>query len=78
MITDPSAILFMGVSLLGKICILPSKEAHFMRTCYRLGTSLRKSWEVSTLSFSKSVLMHEACLLLFLHRYHRERAILLK
>ena len=31
-----------------------------------------------TLSFSKSVLMHEACLLLFLHRYNRERAILLK
>jgi IS1 family transposase len=31
-----------------------------------------------TLSFSKSVVMHEACLLLFLHRYNRERAILLK
>jgi insertion element IS1 protein InsB len=31
-----------------------------------------------TLSFSKSVLMHEACLLLFLHRYNRERTILLK
>ncbi|MFL5665190.1 MAG: IS1 family transposase [Ktedonobacteraceae bacterium] len=31
-----------------------------------------------TFSFSKSVLMHEACLLLFLHRYNRERAILLK
>ena len=31
-----------------------------------------------TLSFSKSVIMHEACLLLFLHRYNRERAILLK
>jgi insertion element IS1 protein InsB len=31
-----------------------------------------------TLPFSKSVLMPEACLLLFLHRYHRERAILLK
>jgi insertion element IS1 protein InsB len=31
-----------------------------------------------TLAFSKSVLMHEACLLLFLHRYNRERAILLK
>ncbi len=31
-----------------------------------------------TLSFSKSVLMHEACLLLFLHRYNTERAILLK
>ncbi len=31
-----------------------------------------------TLSFSKSVMMHEACLLLFLHRYNRERAILLK
>ncbi len=31
-----------------------------------------------TVTFSKSVLMHEACLLLFLHRCHIERAILLK
>ena len=31
-----------------------------------------------TLSFSKSVVMHEACLLLFLHRYNVDRAILLK
>jgi insertion element IS1 protein InsB len=31
-----------------------------------------------TFSFSKSVLMHEACLLLFLHRSNAERAILLK
>ena len=31
-----------------------------------------------TLSFSKSVVMHEACLLLFLHCYNTERAILLK
>src|SRR5512142_665513 len=31
-----------------------------------------------TLSFSKSEVMHEACLLLFLHRYNAERAILLK
>jgi insertion element IS1 protein InsB len=31
-----------------------------------------------TLSFSKSVIMHEACLLLFLHRYNKDRAILLK
>jgi len=30
-----------------------------------------------TLSFSKSEVMHEACLLLFLHRYNRDRAILL-
>jgi insertion element IS1 protein InsB len=30
-----------------------------------------------TLSFSKSLVMHESCLLLFLHRYNRERAILL-
>ncbi len=30
-----------------------------------------------TLSFSKSVVMHEACFLLFLHRYNRDRAILL-
>jgi insertion element IS1 protein InsB len=30
-----------------------------------------------TLSFSKSLLMHHACLLLFLHRYNRERAIML-
>jgi IS1 family transposase len=31
-----------------------------------------------TLSFSKSGVMHEACLLLFLHRYNLDRAILLK
>jgi IS1 family transposase len=32
-----------------------------------------------TLSFSKSIVMHEACLLLFLHRYNEDRrAILLK
>jgi len=31
-----------------------------------------------TLSFSKSELRHEACLLLFLHRYNLDRAILLK
>jgi len=31
-----------------------------------------------TLSFSKSGVMHEACLLLFLHRYNRDQAILLK
>jgi len=31
-----------------------------------------------TLSFSRSEVMHEACLLLFLHRYNQERAILLK
>src|SRR6266702_2454648 len=30
-----------------------------------------------TLSFSKSLIMHEACLLLFLHRYNLERAIFL-
>jgi len=30
-----------------------------------------------TLSFSKSLLMHHACLSLFLHRYNRERAIML-
>jgi IS1 family transposase len=31
-----------------------------------------------TLSFSKSEVMHEACLLLFLHRYNTEQTILLK
>src|SRR5258706_450035 len=31
-----------------------------------------------TLSFSTSEVMHEACLLLFLHRYNLDRAILLK
>jgi insertion element IS1 protein InsB len=31
-----------------------------------------------TVSFSKSVVMHEACLLLFLHRYNEDRPILLK
>ncbi len=30
-----------------------------------------------TLSFSKSVEMHETCLRLFLHRYNHERALLL-
>jgi IS1 family transposase len=32
---------------------------------------------VPTLSFSKSWLMHEACLKLFLHRYNLERAAIL-
>jgi insertion element IS1 protein InsB len=31
-----------------------------------------------TLSFSRSVVIHGACLLLFLHRYNREQVILLK
>ncbi|TME04313.1 MAG: hypothetical protein E6I80_18565 [Chloroflexi bacterium] len=31
-----------------------------------------------TLSFSKSEVMHEACLLLFLYRYNLDQAILLK
>jgi IS1 family transposase len=31
-----------------------------------------------TLSFSKSEVLHEACLLLFLHRYNLDRAILLE
>ncbi len=39
----------------------------------RLARFVRITW-----SFSKSVIMHEACLLLFLHRYNRKRAILLK
>ncbi len=38
----------------------------------RLARFVRK-----TLSFSKSLLMHHACLSLFLHRYNRERAIML-
>jgi IS1 family transposase len=38
----------------------------------RLARFVRK-----TLSFSKSLLMHEACLRLFLHRYNRERASIL-
>ncbi len=41
--------------------------------CQRLARFVRM-----TLSFSKSVVMHEACLLLFLHCYTRERTILLK
>ncbi len=36
MITEESAILLMYTSLLGKICILPSKEAHFMPARYKL------------------------------------------
>jgi insertion element IS1 protein InsB len=39
----------------------------------RLGRFVRKS-----LSFSKSLFMHDACLHLFLHRYNRERVIILK
>jgi len=38
----------------------------------RLGRFVR-----STLSFSKSSLMHEACLRLFLHRYNHHRALML-
>jgi insertion element IS1 protein InsB len=38
----------------------------------RLARFVRK-----TLSFSKSLVMHEACLNLFLHRYNLERAIIL-
>ena len=38
----------------------------------RLARFVRK-----TLSFSQSLLLHEACLNLFLHRYNRERAIIL-
>src|SRR5205823_1274771 len=36
MMTEESAILVMSTSLLGKICILPSKEAHFIPACYKL------------------------------------------
>jgi len=38
----------------------------------RLARFVRK-----TLSFSKSLFMHDACLRLFLHRYNRERASIL-
>jgi len=31
-----------------------------------------------TLSFSKSMVMHQVCLLLYHHRYNQERVILLK
>jgi insertion element IS1 protein InsB len=41
--------------------------------CQRLARFVRM-----TLSFSKSAVMHKACLLLFLQRYNRDRAILLK
>jgi len=47
----------------------------------RWNTTLRKPlarFVRMTFSFSKSVLMHEACLLLLLHRSTTERAILLK
>ena len=36
MITEESARLVMSTSLLGKFCILPSKEAHFMPARYKL------------------------------------------
>jgi insertion element IS1 protein InsB len=38
----------------------------------RLARFVRK-----TLSFSKSAVLHEACLLLFLHRYNQGRAVIL-
>ncbi len=65
-------------------------EAHRQRTCigtdipssqYRWNNTLRKllaRFVRMTLSFSKSELMHEACLLLFLHRYNLDKAILLE
>jgi hypothetical protein len=36
MITEESAMLVISTSLLGKICILPSKEAHFTPARYKL------------------------------------------
>lgn len=48
-------------------------SAGIIRLSQRLARFVRM-----TLSFSKSELMHEACLLLFLHRYNLDRAILLK
>jgi hypothetical protein len=48
-------------------------HAHLWGLSQRLARFVRM-----TLSFSKSELMHEACLPLFLHRYNLDRAILLK
>ena len=53
------------------------ETAHVERWNNTLRQRLARSVRM-TFSFSKSVIMHEACLLLFLHRYNRERAILLK
>ncbi len=47
-------------------------SAGITRLSQRLARFVRK-----TLSFSKSLLMHHACLNLFLHRYNHERAIML-
>jgi insertion element IS1 protein InsB len=53
------------------------ETAHVERWNYtlreRLARFVRMTW-----SFSKSLIMHESCLLFFLHRYNTERAILLK
>ena len=53
------------------------ETAHVERWNNTLRQRLARSVRM-TFSFSKSVIMHEACLLLFLRRYNRERAILLK
>jgi IS1 family transposase len=53
------------------------ETAHVERGNYTLRPCLAR-FVRKTLSFSKSILMHNACLNLFLHRYNLERANILK
>jgi insertion element IS1 protein InsB len=53
------------------------ETAHFERWNNTLRQRLTRFVRM-TLSFSKSLVMHEACLLLFLHRYNANQAVLLK
>ena len=72
-------------SLSPRFCVFQANESHGKETgetahgerwnCtlrQRIGRFVRK-----TLSFSKSIFMHIACLDLFLHRYNLERATIL-
>jgi hypothetical protein len=57
-----------------RLLVSPQARREEILHAYQERSSLRGL----TRTFSKSVVMHEACLLLFLHRYNPERAILLK
>jgi IS1 family transposase len=62
----------------GRLCSKKSSRSGCGLPCVaRRGQRLARFVRM-TLSFSKSVVMHEAYLLLFLHRYNRDQAILLK
>ena len=75
---------FLNVST----CVIPEephsavgKETGETAHVERWNTTLRQRlarFVRMTLAFSKSLVIHESCLLLFLYRHHLERAILLK